>query len=561
MTSVDDEPIGQHGGRRSLRTDDSGNLIYEVQEPVLDKGDLQARAKIQEVITKSIEKQWRPDQDWSAAQNKDEKHRFLRKAFERGASKHGVKGESAERVWYHLRRDLLGFSDIDILMQDPELEDISCNGPNLPVYVFHREHGSMPTNIRFGEERLNKFILRLAQMSGKQISIAVPILDCSLPDGSRLQATMRDEVTTRGSTFTIRRYSHLDFHPGSLVNKGTYSPEMMAYLWYAIERGANVMVAGTTASGKTTSLNVMSLFIPEDDKIVSIEDTREIDLYHENWIPGITRGGFGEVVGGSIQGEVDMFDLLKAALRMRPDHLIVSEVRGKEAHILFQAMATGHATMSTIHAADVDAMKRRLLHEPINVPPIQLENLDIVVVQVLRRDGEKSRRIVREIAEIEAVPGKELEPRVRTVFKWDDGYIAPEESHHIYQFHQDAGLTRKAIDEELERRTHVVRWMAQSGCDARTATDKIRRYQHDPEAVLASLKEASVGDMFESMDDAQPPPDHADGAGSSHDVPEDGVMEDKAKKGKDRSRRKAKDRNGNAATEDEVAEASEADRE
>ncbi|HHF58677.1 MAG TPA: hypothetical protein ENL44_00545, partial [Thermoplasmatales archaeon] len=258
--------------------------------------------------------------------------------------------ESRDRIFYYIMRDFIGYGRIDIPMRDSEVEDISCDGYSVPIFVHHRKYQSIETNIKFenGEE-LDSFVVRLSQICGKQISVYSPIVDGKLPDGSRLQATLSKTVTDE-STFTIRRFRDDPLTPVDLIENGTMSLEMAAYFWLAIEHGASILYCGGTASGKTSALNALSLFIPPSHKIVSIEDTREVNLPHKNWIAGTTREGFSMAEGEKSGKDIDMFDLLKAALRQRPRVIIVGEVRGREAYSLFQAMATGHTSYATIHA-------------------------------------------------------------------------------------------------------------------------------------------------------------------------------------------------------------------
>ncbi|MCI4349015.1 MAG: type II/IV secretion system ATPase subunit, partial [Thermoplasmata archaeon] len=234
------------------------------------------------------------------------------------------------RLVYYLERDFIGYGVVDVPMTDSEVEDISCDGVGIPLYIYHRKYGSIRSNLKFIDSKLvDDFVVWIAQRSGKHISVASPMLDATVPDGSRLQATLGMHVTKRGSSFTIRRFRDNPFTPVDLLKFRTMSPEMMAYLWIAIETGQSMMVCGGTASGKTTTLNATLLFIPPQMKIVSIEDTRELNLPHENWVPSLTRAGFGakNILTGKAPGEIDMFDLLAAALRQRPQYLMVGEVR------------------------------------------------------------------------------------------------------------------------------------------------------------------------------------------------------------------------------------------
>ncbi len=292
-------------------------------------------------------------------------------------------------LYYYLRRNLNGYGKIDPLMYDELLEDISCNGHDLPVYVHHRYYGSIPTSIRFESEELNRFVLKLSQKADKQVSLTSPLLDASLPNGSRAQITYSDVVSTKGSSFTIRKFRSDPMTPATLLSFGTYSDELLAFIWLALENRQSLIVVGGTASGKTSAMNAFSFFIPHNSKIVSLEDTREIQIPQKNWLPVQTRtsSSFHD------RGNVDLFDLLKASLRQRPEYIIVGEVRGSEAQTLFQAMNSGHTTISTLHAGNIEEALNRLTNEPINVPAAMFGALNLMVIQTFHyRDGRMIRR-------------------------------------------------------------------------------------------------------------------------------------------------------------------------
>ena len=284
---------------------------------------------------------------------------------------------------YYAKRDFFEFGRIQPLLCDSEIEDISCSGGNIPIYIFHRKYGSVRTNISLTEKESDNLIRRMAQCSKKHISVSNPMTDAILPDGSRAHLTLGNEITTKGSTFTIRKFNENPFLPTDLVNNSTFSAEMMAYLWLCVESNMNLMFAGGTASGKTTSLNAVCRFIPPNKKIVSIEDTREINLPHENWISGVSResgiSGPNQIFE-SPAGSVSLYDLLRAALRQRPEYILVGEIRGSEAYVLFQAMSTGHTTISTMHAESADTLIHRLENPPMNVPRIMIQTLDVLVI-------------------------------------------------------------------------------------------------------------------------------------------------------------------------------------
>lgn len=302
------------------------------------------------------------------------------------------------KIHYQLHKDFLGNGMVDAIMHDPFIEDISCDGVERYLFVYHSKFESMETNLKYTQGTdLDSFVTKLAQRAGKHISVAEPMLDATMSDGSRIQMTLGTEVTAHGSTFTIRKFKEVPITPTDLVEWGTFSPLSIAFLWLAVENGKSCIFAGGTASGKTTSLNAISLFIPPLAKIVTLEDTRELKLPHANWIPSVTRESF-DIAG---KGEIDMYELLKAALRQRPEYLIVGEVRGKEALTLFQAMSTGHVTYSTMHADSVASAVHRLENPPISVPRNMLSALNIICVQVQARVG--GQRIRRDLLQRQEV--------------------------------------------------------------------------------------------------------------------------------------------------------------
>lgn len=357
---------------------------------------------------------------------------------------------------YYIKRDLSGYGPLEVLMRDPALEDISCNGHGLPVFIFHRAYGSLPTNIVFTESELNQFVLKLAQKANKQISLSNPLADATLPDGARVQITYSEVVSTKGSSFTIRKFRAEPMTPVDLLRFGTFSAETLAYLWLAIEHHKSLLVVGGTASGKTSMMNAVSLFIPQNAKIVSLEDTREIQLPHKNWLPTQTR----ELNSEGIKGDIDMFSLLKACMRQRPEFIIVGEVRGREAQTLFQAMNSGHATLSTIHAGSVYEAINRLTHDPINVPSVMFQALDLVVVQSIYTLGKRRIRRNLSIHEIEVTKTGEITPCL--LFEWDiqsDSFKKKFEKSRVLDeiaFH--CGWDAGELERQLKKREEFFSW-------------------------------------------------------------------------------------------------------
>ena len=400
---------------------------------------------------------------------------------------------SLERVIYYLEKQYLGLDKIDVLMKDPHIEDISCDGANVPVFLYHREFGSLKSNIEFtDEEQLAAFVVRLAQKCGKHISIAEPMLDATMPDGSRIQMTLSTEVTAKGSTFTIRKFKEDPFSPPDLIEFNTMSSEMVAYMWMAVENGVNALIAGGTAAGKTSTLNALCLFIPRESKIVSIEETREINLPHPNWIPGVARSGFGEVVADKVVGEIDTYDLMKAALRQRPEYILVGEIRGREAYVLFQAMATGHTTYSTAHADSAQSLIHRLEGKPINIPRIMLQALDIVCIQVTTRVKNKRARRCKQIIEIIDIDPTTKEILTNEVFRWEpieDTFIYSGKSYVLESIRADIDLSREDITNEMKNRAMLLDWMNKGNIrDFREAATVLAQYAEDPSAILKKAK-------------------------------------------------------------------------
>lgn len=246
------------------------------------------------------------------------------------------------KIMYYVYRDFIGLGKIEPLLTDYFIEDIECNGSNFPLYIVHRKYRNMRTNIIYeSDDELRNFVEKLAQKCGQYISYATPLLDGALPDNSRVNATFTQDISSRGPTFSIRKFTKKPWTPTQLMYLGTVSPQMLAYLWLLVEYEKNIMIVGGTASGKTTLLNCLTFFIPPQARVISIEDTRELNLYHTNWLPAVARAGVGLTnLLGQKYGEVTLFDLLKESFRQNPDYVIVGEIRGQEAYVLFQGMAS-----------------------------------------------------------------------------------------------------------------------------------------------------------------------------------------------------------------------------
>lgn len=364
------------------------------------------------------------------------------------------------KILYHAERDLVGFGKIDPLMRDPNIEDVSCDGVKKPVYVWHRNYESIETNLEFkNDEVLDNMVVKLVHMAGRHVSSAFPIVDASLPGKHRLAVCYRREITPFGTAFTIRKFREDPYSIVDLINIGTFSEEMAAYLWICLENRTSVMVLGGTASGKTTSLNSLACLIRPGSKIITIEETAELNLPLENWVSLIARQSYG--LGGSGVGEVALFDLVKTSMRHRPDILVVGEIRGQEAYVLFQALATGHGGMATMHAENLDSAVKRLTSKPMDIAPAYIPLMNIVLsVQRVHITKNNEKKAYRRIMSVSEVADYE---EYRTSFKWhppkDEHISYLEESVVLSNIAQREGISVKSLLEEISRRKDVLHWM------------------------------------------------------------------------------------------------------
>ncbi|RLG75525.1 MAG: flagellar protein FlaI [Thermoprotei archaeon] len=308
-----------------------------------------------------------------------------------------LSGEDKRLLLYYFMRERLGYGFLEGFLQDDWLEDISVPGAG-NIFVYHKVFGPLETNVRITEEEIDDFLGTIAERHGKMLSYENPILDVHLADGSRFNIVFGRDISLKGSNFTIRKFSRDPISIARLIKWKTISAEAAAYLWMLLEVGVSAFICGETASGKTTTLNAATAFIRPDAKIVSIEETPEVNLFHKNWVREVTRLHKG--------AEVTMFDLVKAALRQRPDYIIVGEIRGEEGRIAFQAIETGHPVLSTMHAGNMAQLFQRLTSYPINVPKTHIDSLNLVVFQARI---EKGNRLIRRVTSINEILGYNAE--------------------------------------------------------------------------------------------------------------------------------------------------------
>jgi len=461
-----------------------GELHYLVGEPKLEPGDKEIIEKIKSHLEDIL------DVDLNKLGHVKAKQVLRSEIISAFSIVPGLPDERKSVMMYYMERDFLGMGKIDVLMRDPNIEDISCDGVGVPMYIFHRDpkFGSMKTNVTFETaEELNAFVSILAQRCKKSISIADPLLDGSLPGGSRVQATLGTDIARKGSNFTIRKFTEKPLTPTHMLKYGTLDSTQLAYLWLAVENGQSILVSGGTATGKTSLLNALSLFIRPGIKVVSIEDTPELRLPLPHWIPHVARSPLA--VKGRI-GEVTLFDLLKSSLRQRPDYIIVGEVRGREAFVLFQQIATGHPSLATIHAATIPQLIDRLITPPISLPPSLIENVDIMVFLTLSRLMGSYVRRANNILEVTGV--KDNLPETLTVFQWKpvtDNFNIEGKSVVMKKISDRLGLTEESIQAEIFRRKKVLDWMLEKDIfDYRDVAKVISTYYSNPERVMDAVE-------------------------------------------------------------------------
>jgi flagellar protein FlaI len=444
----------------TISRDDIGSMLYMIEEPVLTEEETLIYSKLMDVL------QYELKAPYDGADPKKYFDEQAKKIITKYALSMGVTPNVTwNKVYYYITRDMVGFGPLEAIMNDPNVEDLSIDGAGKDVYIWHKKYESLRSNLNFKTEKgLDDMIIRLVHMSGKHISTAYPIVDATLPGRHRLVATFRKEVSRYGSTVTIRKFREDPFTVIDLLNFKTLNHEIAAYSWLLMEHNVSSIIVGSTASGKTTLLNSLVSLTRPSSKIVTIEETQEINIHHQNWVPLIARLGYG--VGSEKMGEVSLFDLVKASMRMRPDILIVGEVRGEEAYVLFQAISTGHGGMCTLHADDVESAIQRLTSKPMDVAPIHMKFLDLMYVvrntSVTDPVTKKSSRSRRVLAVTEIMDYN----KYNRMFEWDpvsDQHVLSKgsftSSEKLKTISKDTGKTMDELIEEIKRREMILRWL------------------------------------------------------------------------------------------------------
>lgn len=473
----------------TIARDEVGSPVYLIEEPSLSEDEKTIYGKLVDVVQYELKAPY---------EGVDPKRYFdeqAKKIITKYAISLGITPNVTwNKIYYYITRDMVGFGPLEVIMGDPNVEDVSIDGTGKPLYVWHKKYESLKTNLIFKTEKdLDDTIIRLVHMSGKHISTAYPIVDATLPGRHRLVATFRKEVSRYGSTVTIRKFREDPFTIIDLLNFKTLNHEIAAYSWLLMEHNVSSIIVGSTASGKTTLLNSLVSLTRPNSKVVTIEETQEINIHHQNWVPLVSRLGYG--VGAEKMGEVALFDLVKASMRMRPDILIVGEVRGEEAYVLFQAISTGHGGMCTLHADEVESAVQRLTSKPMDVAPIHIKFLDLMfvvrntsVTDPVTRKATRTRRVlsVTEIVDYN---------KYNRIFEWDpvtDRHLLVKNSflgsEKLKAISRDTGRSMEEIIEDIKRRETVLRWLQYK--DIRNFKELGRifeRYQEKPAEFYAEV--------------------------------------------------------------------------
>lgn len=462
--------------------------IYFLKIPEIEAGTSAFLGKIKEKLLGRIALKTTEIMDYR--QHEELKTKFLNIATDLIKSELKDTGEDVIKLLAGiLVHEMLGLGKIEFLIADVNLEEIVINNSGEPVWVYHKKYSWLKTNVIIPRESdIENYASIAARRVGKEITNLHPLLDAHLITGDRINATLFP-ISTKGNTLTIRKFRRSPWLIPELITNKTISLDVAALLWSAIEYESSILISGGTASGKTTLLNVLTTFIPPNQRLISIEDTREIQLpSFLHWIPLTTRTPNPEGLGG-----IDMLELLINSLRMRPDRIIVGEIRRHDqAEVLFEAMHMGHAVYATLHADTAEQTYRRLVSPPINLPEAMLESLQLIVS--VFRDRRRGIRRIFQVTEVVPVEGAESKIMLNTLFRWNpisDAIEKHEKSLRIVdELKLRAGLSEKEFESDLEDKKKILEWTVNHKIGTIDGVGKVvSEYYFNPENVIKIVEE------------------------------------------------------------------------
>ncbi|WEL19292.1 type II/IV secretion system ATPase subunit [Candidatus Nanohalococcus occultus] len=490
MSKVDEYKVNADGVPAHIQLKEEPEsfvLRYEVNRPEIKTATEAVLKDLKEQIVRKVDLS--TEEFVNSREIETVRQKFRDQALELLEDELPETNEQAKKILIgNLIHEMLGLGDIEILLNDENLEEIVINSADEPVWVYHKEEGWLKSDVEFkDDDEIKNYASDIGRRVGKNISSLHPLLDAHLPSGDRTNATLYP-ISTQGNTITIRKFARDPWTITDFVENGTVSKEVAAFLWLCMQYEMNVLVSGGTGAGKTSMLNVLMPFIPPSQRILSIEDTREVQLPEFlHWVPLTTREPNPEGKGG-----VSMLDLLVNALRMRPDRILVGEIRRKrQAEVLFEAMHTGHSVYSTLHADTAEQTVRRLINPPINVPKTMVEAVDVNLVMF--RDRRRNFRRAMELAEI-SLDEETEEVEANVLYEWqsrNDEMEKKQESSSIYEtLRMHAGMTDKEIDESIQEKKEILDWMIENDVnEVDTVGTVVAEYYDSKEDVVEVVKE------------------------------------------------------------------------
>lgn len=474
-------------------SEDQFVLNYNVNRPEIKTATEAVMSELKEKIVKRVDLS--TEEFVNAREIESVRQKFRDRALELIEEELPETSEDARNILIgNLIHEMLGLGDIELLLNDKHLEEIVINSADEPAWVYHQEKGWLKSDIEFqDEDQVKNYASDIGRRVGKNISSLHPLLDAHLPSGDRVNATLYP-ISTQGNTITIRKFARDPWTITDFIENGTVDKEVASFLWLAMQYEMNLLVSGGTGAGKTSMLNVLMPFIPPDQRVLSIEDTREVSLpKFLHWVPLTTREPNPEGKGG-----VSMLDLLVNSLRMRPDRILVGEVRKKrQAEVLFEAMHTGHTVYSTLHADTAAQTIRRLTNPPIDVPEMMVEAVDLNLVMF--RDRRRNFRRALELAEIELMDENEISTNI--IYEWqsrEDEFERKGRGRSLFEnLTMHTGMTTDEIKEDLEDKKKILDWMIEEEVnDVDTVGQVVAEYYSDSETVISKVED---GKNFEDV--------------------------------------------------------------